>query len=83
VTYEISIVVFDQFTDIDFFLMRDILGRTNTDWDVRVLGTKSTHTSTLGQTIKTDGPLSEANESDADFNIVVVQGSATGSVLRQ
>jgi transcriptional regulator GlxA family with amidase domain len=44
--------------------MRDILGRTNTDWDVRVLGTKSTHTSTLGQTIKTDGPLSEANESD-------------------
>lgn len=63
--YQISIVVFDQFTDIDFFLMRDILGRTNTDWRVRVLGTKSIHTSALGLTIKTDGHVSEANSSDA------------------
>ena len=26
--YQIAIVIFDEFTDIDFFLMRDILGRT-------------------------------------------------------
>jgi len=62
--YEISIIVFDDFTDIDFFLMRDILGRTSTDWDVKVLGTKSIHTSTLGQTVKTDGHISEANAAD-------------------
>ncbi|MBP1149531.1 MULTISPECIES: DJ-1/PfpI family protein [unclassified Methylocaldum] len=62
--YQISIVIFDEFTDIDFFLMRDILGRTRTDWKVRVLGTKSTHTSTLGMTVKTDGHVSEANASD-------------------
>lgn len=62
--YQISIVVFDEFTDIDFFLMRDILGRTSTDWSVRVLGTKSIHTSTLGLTVKTDGHVSEANASD-------------------
>jgi putative intracellular protease/amidase len=63
-SYQISIIVVDQFTDIDFFLMRDILGRTTTDWNVKVFGTKSIHTSTLGQTIKTDGHLSEANKSD-------------------
>ncbi|MCX7205071.1 MAG: DJ-1/PfpI family protein [Proteobacteria bacterium] len=62
--YEISIIIFEEFTDIDFFLMRDILGRTSTDWNVRVLGTKSTHTSTLGQEVKTDGHVSEANNAD-------------------
>jgi transcriptional regulator GlxA family with amidase domain len=63
-TYQISIIVFDEFTDVDFFLMRDILGRTSTDWNVRVLGTKSFHTSTLGLTVKTDGHVSEANTAD-------------------
>ena len=62
--YQVSIVIFDEFTDIDFFLMRDILGRTSTDWNVRVLGTKSTHTSTLGMTVKTDGHVSTADTSD-------------------
>lgn len=62
--YQISIILFDEFTDIDFVLMRDILGRTNTDWTVRVLGTKSNHTSTLGLSVKTDGHVSEANASD-------------------
>lgn len=63
--YQIAIIVFDDFTDIDFFLMRDILGRTNTHWHVRVLGTKPIHTSALGLTIQTDGDLSEANGADA------------------
>jgi transcriptional regulator GlxA family with amidase domain len=62
--YSISIVVFDEFTDIDFFLMRDVLGRTSTDWSVRVLGTKELHKSTLGLTVKTDAHVSEANTSD-------------------
>jgi transcriptional regulator GlxA family with amidase domain len=62
--HQISIVIFDEFTDIDFFLMRDILGRTNTDWKVRVLGTKSQHKSVLGLSVNTDGYVSEANDSD-------------------
>ena len=62
--YEISIILFDEFTDIDFFLMRDTLGRTSTDWNVKVLGTKSVHTSTLGLSVQTDGHVSEANTSD-------------------
>jgi transcriptional regulator GlxA family with amidase domain len=63
-TYRISIIIFDEFTDIDFFLMRDILGRTSKDWSVKVLGTKNIHTSTLGLTVKTDGHVAEANVSD-------------------
>ena len=62
--YDISIVLFDEFTDIDFFLMRDILGRTQSDWRVRVVGTKAFHTSTLGLTVPTDGHVSEANSAD-------------------
>ncbi|MYN43600.1 thiamine biosynthesis protein ThiJ [Pseudoduganella sp. FT93W] len=72
--YNISIIVFDQFTDIDFFLMRDILGRTNTDWRVRVLGTKSTHSSALGTVIQTDGHLAEANSADAVLFVSGQQG---------
>jgi len=63
--YQIAIVIFDEFTDIDFFLMRDILGRSSTDWNVRVLGTRSVHTSTLGLTVRTDGHVSQANVADA------------------
>lgn len=38
--HTIAIVLFDDFTDIDFFLIKDILGRTRHDWVVKVLGTK-------------------------------------------
>ncbi|MEZ5645577.1 MAG: DJ-1/PfpI family protein [Burkholderiaceae bacterium] len=58
------IVVFDSFTDIDLFLMWDILGRNTQDWQVRILGTKAEHVSAHGLSIKTHGPLSEANDAD-------------------
>ncbi|MCG7499186.1 DJ-1/PfpI family protein [Vibrio sp. Of7-15] len=60
----VAIVIFDEFTDIDFFLMRDILGRTKPDWEVKVLGTKEVHTSTLGMKVPTDGHVSAANDAD-------------------
>ncbi|QUJ66154.1 DJ-1/PfpI family protein [Photobacterium sp. GJ3] len=63
--YQIAIVIFDDFTDIDFFLLRDILGRSQSDWTVKVLGTKSSHRSSLGMVVKTDGHLSEMSQSDA------------------
>ncbi len=62
---KISIVIFDDFTDIDLFLMWDILGRNSSDWLVKILGTKSKHRSTHGLYVATQGNISEANNSDA------------------
>lgn len=39
--YKVGIVLFDDFTDVDFFLMYDLLGRTTDSWDVKILGTKA------------------------------------------
>ncbi|UTV29169.1 DJ-1/PfpI family protein [Photobacterium atrarenae] len=63
--YQIAIVLFDEFTDVDFFLMRDVFGRSDRDWQVRVLGTKASHISTLGIEVQTDGHISQANMADA------------------
>lgn len=62
--FNVAIVIFDEFTDIDYFLMRDIFGRCREDWNVSVLGTKPYHTSTLGQKVDTDGHVSLANQAD-------------------
>jgi transcriptional regulator GlxA family with amidase domain len=61
---KIAIVIFDDFTDIDLFLMWDILGRNKTDWHVKILGTKEQHRSTHGLLVTTHGNISEANDSD-------------------
>ena len=60
----IAIVIFDNFTDIDLFLMWDILGRNKADWLVRILGTKEEHRSAHGLSIKTHGNITEANKAD-------------------
>ncbi|WP_283165136.1 DJ-1/PfpI family protein [Shewanella aquimarina] len=62
--YKVGIVLFDNFTDVDFFLMNDLLGRTSDSWTVRILGTKPEHHSQLGMTVKTDGHVSEVKEQD-------------------
>ena len=69
--YKIGIVLFDDFTDVDFFLMYDLLGRTPTSWQVSVLGTAAVHRSHLGIEVKTDGPLTKAQEQDA---VLIVSG---------
>lgn len=61
---KIAIVIFDDFTDIDLFLMWDILGRNKIDWQVKILGTKEQHRSTHGLLVTTHGHISEANETD-------------------
>ncbi|NNM58520.1 MAG: thiamine biosynthesis protein ThiJ [Legionellales bacterium] len=61
---KIAIVIFDDFTDIDLFLMWDILNRNKTDWEVKILGTKEQHRSTHGLLITTHGNISEANTAD-------------------
>lgn len=60
----IAIVIFDDFTDIDFFLMYDILNRPEKEWKVEILGTKSEHVSTLGLKILTSGHIRETKNAD-------------------
>ncbi len=62
--YKVGIVLFDDFTDVDFFLMYDLLGRSKESWSVKILGTKPEHGSALGINVKTDGHVTEARDQD-------------------
>lgn len=62
---EIALVAFDQFTDIDLFLMWDILGRNNQDWRVRILASHAHVQSAHGLCVTAHGSLSDANHADA------------------
>jgi transcriptional regulator GlxA family with amidase domain len=62
----ISIIAFDDFTDIDVFFMWDLLKRVkSSSWNVRILGEASHQTSSSGLTIPMHGYVSEANDADA------------------
>jgi len=61
----IALIAFEQFTDIDLFLMWDILGRNQRDWRVRILGAKPELRSAHGLLVRTHGPLADANHADA------------------
>lgn len=72
---KISIVIFDKFTDIDLFLMWDLLNRVRVEnWEVKILGDAERHFSATGIEIKTHGRLEEANEADA---VLFVSGQGT------
>ena len=61
-----AIVTFDDFTDLDLFILWDILNRVETPgWRVRLLGERESHTSSTGVEVKMHGRLEEANASDA------------------
>lgn len=60
----IAIVIFDDFTDLDLFLLWDILGRNKADFNVKILGIKPFHKSTHGLDIATQAHIKEANQSD-------------------
>nr|WP_051137987.1 DJ-1/PfpI family protein [Burkholderia cepacia] len=62
---DIALVAFDQFTDLDLFLMWDILGRNTADWRVRILGAQPVLRSAHGLAIPVHGPLEDANRADA------------------
>ena len=63
---KIAIVIFDKFTDIDLFLMWDLLNRVRIEnWEVRILGESERHVSATGIPIETHGRIEEANEADA------------------
>ena len=63
---KISIVTFDDFTDLDLFILWDLLNRVEDEtWRVKLLGDKGSHVSSTGIEIKMHGSLAEANSSDA------------------
>ena len=72
---KIAIVIFDKFTDIDLFLMWDLLNRVRLEgWEVKILGEREAHFSATGIEIKTHGRIEEANSADA---VLFVSGQGT------
>ncbi len=65
---KISTVIFDKFTDIDLFLMWNLLNRVRiADWSVKILGEKDAHVSATGISIATHGRIKEANDAEMQF----------------
>jgi transcriptional regulator GlxA family with amidase domain len=72
---KIAIVIFDKFTDLDLFLMWDLLNRVRVEnWEVLILGEKEAHVSATGISIATHGRVEEANDVDA---VLFVSGQGT------
>jgi putative intracellular protease/amidase len=72
---KIAIVIFDKFTDLDLWLMWDLLNRVRAaDWEVKILGEKETHFSATNIEVKTHGQIEEANDADA---VLFVSGQGT------
>jgi transcriptional regulator GlxA family with amidase domain len=62
----ISVVAFDDFTDVDVFLMWDLLNRVDSPgWTVRLIGDRPSHRSRTGIRVEMQGSIDEANQSDA------------------
>jgi transcriptional regulator GlxA family with amidase domain len=77
----VSIVTFDDFTDLDLFILWDILNRVvEPGWQVRLLGDKPSHVSSTGVEIKMHGGLGEADSSDA---VLFCSGSGTRRKMRE
>lgn len=75
-----SIVIFDQFTDIDLYLMWDLLNRVRLPgWEIRIVGDKSHHVSATGLSTETHGSIEEANQSDV---VLFVSGQGTRTKMR-
>ncbi|MBC7901562.1 MAG: DJ-1/PfpI family protein [Saprospiraceae bacterium] len=72
---KIAIVIFDRFTDIDLWLMWDLLNRVRVaDWSVKILGDNGSHLSATGISVATQGRIEEANDADA---VLFVSGQGT------
>ena len=70
------LVAFDRFTDIDLFLAWDLLNRVryrDKEFEVKIIGTKSSHKSICGLDIATQGFIEEANDADLVFFVSGVE----------
>lgn len=74
-----SLITFDQFTDIDLFLLWDLLNRVRVPgWRVNILGTQEQHISQSGLPITTHGFLEETRFADA---VLFVSGPGTRALM--
>lgn len=72
---KIALVIFDQFTDLDLFLMWDLFNRVRLpDWQVSIIGEQPQHVSTTGLTAQTHERLETANTADV---VLFVSGQGT------
>lgn len=72
---KIAIVIFDKFTDLDLWLMWDLLNRVRIEnWEVKILGEKDSHFSATNIETKTHGQIEEANNADV---VLFVSGQGT------
>jgi transcriptional regulator GlxA family with amidase domain len=76
---KVSIIAFDDFTDIDVFFMWDLLNRVGRPgWEVKILGAGEEHVSSTGIRLRTHGRLEEANDSRA---VLFASGKGTRRVI--
>jgi transcriptional regulator GlxA family with amidase domain len=72
---KIAIIVFDKFTDVDLWLMWDLLNRVRVkDWSVKIVGSADRHISITGIPVATQAQIEDANTSDA---VLFVSGPGT------
>ncbi|MGE0126630.1 MAG: DJ-1/PfpI family protein [Blastocatellales bacterium] len=77
---KIAIVIFDQFTDLDLFLMWDLFNRVRLPgWQVSIVGEAPQHVSSTGMIVPTHEPLEAANLADA---VLFVSGQGTRAKMR-
>jgi putative intracellular protease/amidase len=77
---KIAIVVFDKFTDLDLWLMWDLLNRVRIeDWSVEIVGAGKTHYSVSGMPVATQGRIKDANTADA---VLFVSGPGTRDAIK-
>jgi transcriptional regulator GlxA family with amidase domain len=66
----VTIVAFDNFTDIDVFLAWDLFNRVklrDKKWQVKIVGTAPTHTSVTGIKVEVHGTIDECKNADVVF----------------
>ena len=79
----IGIVIFDNFTDADFFLHWDLLScvrlfNLQKNWTVKILGSSDSHLSASGLKVETTGLIDEAENCDA---VLISSGFGTRDLI--
>lgn len=79
---KITIVAFDNFTDIDVFLAWDLFNRIklrDKNVEIKIVGTQNSHVSANGIKIEMMGTVEECNQADVVF---FASGPGTRQVMR-
>jgi transcriptional regulator GlxA family with amidase domain len=67
---KVTIITFDNFTDIDVHLAWDLFNRVrlkNKNWTVKIVGTEKVHRSVTGLSLETHGTIEECASADVVF----------------